>query len=274
MYINGVFEGGGIKGIAYIGAIRFLEERGYKFKFVGGASVGSLFSALISANFTSYEMEELIKNFDINTLLDLEKKTINKFINGIKQKGLNNIIRFEQYLFDVLSMKNVKTFQDLKLGSDYLLKIVVTDLTNRKMVIIPDELDNYNYSKDKFLVSKAVSISCSIPLIFTPYKMGNNVFVDGGVTNNFPINLFKNSDIPTIGFKLNEVGKLDNFINKNRYKFFKIGEKLELEQYNIVNINTKGYKITDFKKGLANYQELIKMGYLSMRSYFYKNAYK
>lgn len=271
MYINGVFEGGGIKGIAYIGAIRFLEERGFRFKYVGGSSVGSLFSSLLAAKFTSYEMENIVKKFDVNILTaSKSKKPIAKFINGIKYKGLYSMSYFENFLDNLLKEKNCSKFIDVKVGEDYFLKIIVTDYKNKKMITIPDDLDLYNYSKDAFPIAKAVAMSCSMPIVFVPYKIQGNVFIDGGVVNNFPINLFSKQQIPTIGFKLNEYAKETSIINKYKSKIFQTNVEYKLDSYNIVDINTGKYKVTDFKKGLENYKDLIKLGYNSMRDYFYK----
>ncbi|HEY8395261.1 MAG TPA: patatin-like phospholipase family protein, partial [Bacilli bacterium] len=64
MKINAVFEGGGIKGLAYVGVMRFLEKRGFQFNKVGGTSVGAVFAALIAAGYNSYEIEELINEFN------------------------------------------------------------------------------------------------------------------------------------------------------------------------------------------------------------------
>ncbi|HHX00155.1 MAG TPA: patatin-like phospholipase family protein [Acholeplasmataceae bacterium] len=271
MFINGVFEGGGIKGLAYIGVIRFLEERGFRFLHAGGSSVGSLFASLILARYNSYDLEELVKNFDLNILITSKaKKPIQKFINGIKYKGLYTMKYFENYLRNILASRGITTFRDLKMGEDYLLKIVVTDIKNRKMITIPNDLAYYNYSKDNFPVAKAVAMSCSIPIVFVPYKINENSFVDGGVTNNFPINLFKDSKVPTLGFKLSETTKKTSIITKYKDKLFNIKTEVKFDDYNVVEINTAGYKATDFKKGLENYQELIKLGYNSMRDYFYR----
>ena len=271
MYINGVFEGGGIKGIAYIGAIRFLEERGFQFRGVGGASVGSLFSALLAAKYTSKDMERIIKDFDANILTySKSKKPIQKFINGIKHKGLYSMKFFENYLNELLVAKNCSKFMDVKVGEDYLLKIVVTDLKNKREIIIPNDLGLYNYSKDAFSIAMAVTMSCSMPIVFVPYRIGKNIFIDGGVVNNFPINLFSNSNIPTLGFKLNEYKSEKNLINRYKDKIFKSNIEYKLDSYNIVDIDTSDYKVTDFKKGLENYKDLIKLGYNSMRDYFYR----
>ena len=53
VYVDGVFSGGGIKGIALIGAIEEIEKRGYRFKRVAGASAGAIIASLIAARYTS-----------------------------------------------------------------------------------------------------------------------------------------------------------------------------------------------------------------------------
>ena len=58
--ICGAFQGGGAKGIAYAGALKALEERGYGFKAVAGTSAGSIVAALVAARFTSSEVADLI----------------------------------------------------------------------------------------------------------------------------------------------------------------------------------------------------------------------
>lgn len=271
MLINGIFEGGGIKGLAYVGVMRFLEERGFQFQFVGGTSIGALFSSLIATGYNSYEIEDLIKNFDLNILTPQKKeKKIAKIISGFKEKGLYSIKPFEEYLENLFLLKNKTIFRDVKLGNNYLLKVIVTDLKNRKKIILPDDLKQYGYSPDGFKIAKAVAMSASLPLVFTPYTIGENTFVDGGVVNNFPITLFSQSLIPTLGFRLNADSKLTNFLNKYRSKVFKTECNYDFEKYNIISINTSDYKAADFKKGLENFQQLFLLGYNSMKEYFYQ----
>ena len=66
--LDAVFEGGGIKGITYVGAIKCLEENGYEFNKVAGTSVGSLIGALITAGYTADEMKEILLRNDFTDL--------------------------------------------------------------------------------------------------------------------------------------------------------------------------------------------------------------
>ena len=58
MFVNVAFEGGGIKGLAYVGAIRYLEKRGYRIFRASGTSVGSIFASLAVAGYNSFEIEK------------------------------------------------------------------------------------------------------------------------------------------------------------------------------------------------------------------------
>ena len=62
-----LFGGGAVRGMAYIGTIRALEELGIEYDIIGGSSVGSIFAALVACGYKSYELENLFMkvNFDL-----------------------------------------------------------------------------------------------------------------------------------------------------------------------------------------------------------------
>ena len=71
MFVNVAFEGGGIKGLAYIGAIKCLEDYGIKIFKASGTSVGSIFASLVVAGYKSFELEEIIEQIDVNKILHI-----------------------------------------------------------------------------------------------------------------------------------------------------------------------------------------------------------
>lgn len=73
MYIDGVFSGGGIKGLALVGAYEVVEQRGFKFARLAGTSAGSIVAALIAAGYTSREIAQLLEDLDLNMFLDERK---------------------------------------------------------------------------------------------------------------------------------------------------------------------------------------------------------
>ena len=134
MYINGCFEGGGVKGLTYVGALRYLEERGFKFFKVSGTSVGSIFAALISVGYNSKEIEEVIEKIDFRVIANK-----NRIAEGIKNRGLYSIDLLEDILYYLFFFDNKSERDPLKpFLHDYILILnlqiafyypIISDLT-------------------------------------------------------------------------------------------------------------------------------------------------
>lgn len=211
MEVDGVFSGGGIKGLTFIGAFEVLEEKGIRFKRVAGTSAGSLMAALIAAGYTPKEIYQEIAHIDMTQFLDRRTTFIPipllKWLPIYWRLGLFKGQAFEKWIDSLLSKKGVRTFSDLPPGK---LKVIVSDLTNGKIVVIPDDLHNYDIPFESFSVATAVRMSCSIPYFFEPVKLktqkGNVIIVDGGVLSNFPMWLYDSENgtkkRPVIGLKL------------------------------------------------------------------------
>lgn len=283
MIINVVFSGGGIKGLAYVGALRFLEGRGYKIFKAGGSSVGALFAALVVAGYSSKELVEIINDFDIEILQSKTSKwqSFFKIADLFSKKGFFSMQELEIYIADLLAKKNIYVFKDVKFGDDYLLKIIVTELSTTKMVVIPDDLPKYNIKPDNFSIAKAVVMSCNIPLLYYPYSINGYTFIDGGVSDNYPIWLFEENHYDTVGFKLSTIGKEKKKWIKSVVKFGetimnKVFETKQVvsEKEKTVYIKIENIKMIDFKKGLNERKRLYLIGYNSTKDYFYENNLK
>lgn len=260
LLINLVFESGGIKGLAYVGAIKYFESRGYKIFKASGTSVGAIFATLVIAGYKADEMVKIINRIDIDDLVKA-----NNFKNKLKSQGIYNVSGIEKVMDEVLRKKGISTFSDVKFGEDYLLKIVVTDNIKKEMVVFPNDLNKYGYDKDNFKISKAVAMSCAIPLFYSKYQIGDNRFVDGGATCRFPLDLVKDDKILTYGLKVN---KDDRFINKLQKVIYKCVESKKSENMEIIFIDTLNIRSIQFTKGLKNRVELYKAGYLSVANFF------
>lgn len=255
MNINIAFESGGIRGLAYLGVIKYLEERGYRIFKASGCSVGAIFAGLVIAGYNYQEIEQLIEQLEVNEIVE-----VNNFKEGIRGKGINNISKLEEKLAVILANKNIKTFQDLKYGDDYLLKIVVTDNKKKEAIILPNDLIKYKINPDTFKISKAIAMSCSIPLVYSHYKLGENIFVDGGATYRFPLELVCDGKRPVLGVKFSRKNNVVfDFFQKKIYKIK--SNKLEGNNVVILEIDTKGLQGTQFSKGLKKRHELYMIGY-------------
>ncbi|MBT2687061.1 patatin-like phospholipase family protein [Bacillus sp. ISL-47] len=211
MYIDGVFSGGGIKGFALIGAYDAVQKRGFQFKRVAGTSAGSIVAALIAARYTSDEIYQLVDELDVKKFLD-ERKTfipfsVTKWLLLYWRLGLYKGVELENWMAEKLAARGIRTFADLPPQS---LRVIASDLTNGRLVVLPDDLVQYGIDPGSFPVARAIRMSCSLPYFFEPVKMqaysSTSVIVDGGVLSNFPMWLFDRENVkkirPVLGVKL------------------------------------------------------------------------
>ncbi|PYF03054.1 patatin-like phospholipase family protein [Ureibacillus chungkukjangi] len=279
MLIDGVFSGGGIKGFAYIGAMQVLEEKNYRFKRVAGTSAGAIMACFIAAGYTAKEIEKILDELHLKSLLDPPKpaRTLPflKWVNLYFRMGLYKGKALEKWFYKKLAAKGIITFNDLPRGS---LKLIASDLTNGRMVVIPDDLASYGIDWRTFSVAKALRMSCGIPFFFEPIKLedrsGECIFVDGGILSNFPLWIFENGNKqrPIIGMKLSNPRedmppqKINNGLNlfealfstmKNAHDERYISRRHER---NIVFIPVEKYSATQFDLDEETKVALIEIG--------------
>ena len=164
MIVDGVFSGGGIKGFAFLGAYQVLEEHRIQLKRVAGTSAGAIFASFIAAGYTAKEMEVLLDELDLKSLLDPRKMVGSipfiKWVSLYFQMGLYQGKALEKWFYQKLAYKGVYTFADLPKGA---LKLVASDLSNGRMIVLPDDLHDYGIDAHTFSIARALRMSCSIP---------------------------------------------------------------------------------------------------------------
>nr|WP_269758351.1 patatin-like phospholipase family protein [Thalassobacillus sp. C254] len=113
----------------------------------------------------------------------------------------NDFLEF--WLDTLLAAKGIVTFADLPEGR---LKIIASDISNGRMLILPDDLQKYNMEAGDLKVSTAVTMSATIPFFFRPviWKTKNQkkaYILDGWLLSNFPVWIFDvpNPRFPTFG---------------------------------------------------------------------------
>lgn len=208
-----VCEGGGVKGIALLGAIYYLEEQGYTFERFAGTSAGAIVTSLLAVGYTGKDLKNMLLNLDFKDFYVKNKLNLLPFIGPtislFKNKGLFSGNNIEKYLYKLYKAKGKTKFKDISINGVSPLKIIASDITNKRLLILPDDLVKYNIDPLEFSIAKAVRMSISIPFYFNPVilKNGKNssFIVDGGLLSNFPIWLFdveNNPRWPTFGLKL------------------------------------------------------------------------
>ncbi|WP_202076666.1 patatin-like phospholipase family protein [Caldalkalibacillus salinus] len=210
MKCDAIFEGGGVKGVAAIGAIQETEARGYSFNQIAGTSAGSIVGSLLAAGYTGKELEEIFLDLDFRMFLELTAvgkiPLIGLVLNILRKNGIYALNDFDQWMNKLLNEKGVHTFSDLPEGK---LKIVASDLSNGRIMLLPDDLPRYGIEPGDFPISRAVRMSSSIPFFFQPniikQKSSNAYIVDGVILSNYPIWIFDSVTSPrwpTFGYRL------------------------------------------------------------------------
>ena len=199
----GVFQGGGCKAIAFVGAYGEAKRRGVNFSELAGTSAGSIFAALIAAGATPEYLNQLVLEMDFkrfNRPIDknisgkygfkklckvrkiIRKISSNKILlsllDVLENIGLFSSEEIELWLNEELKKllnidSGIVTFKDLKLP----LHVIATDIKNQQQIVW-----NLEKSAD-YSVSHAVRCSCTIPLYFQPVDMS---YLDGGLVSNLP----------------------------------------------------------------------------------------
>lgn len=209
-FINskGVFQGGGCKAVAFIGAYEAALENGVCFTEFAGTSAGSLFAAIIAAGASVDEMKSFINSLDIPNLIERSQKkrrpwsrlrlwfikVIAEFLMHLKPSMVNALVStlsdrgmcdakiieevVESELQKLLKINTQVRFSDLK----FPLTIIASDI-KKHSVRIWNKKKTPNES-----VAKAVSCSCAIPFYFKPV---DDRYLDGGLLSNLPVSFFE-----------------------------------------------------------------------------------
>jgi len=236
---DAVFEGGGVKGIALVGALQAFEEAGFEWENVAGTSAGAITAALVAVGYKAHEVKDIMeKRINFSKFMDssgIEKlPKIGPIIDLITGQGMFKGDYFLGLMRELIEEKKKNkhvTFKDLlepKHPEDsdvdyetkykYKLRVIASDITGKRMLTLPQDIDTLGGDPDDLEVATAVRMSMSIPFFFKPVRFGEGAhrnkkhwIVDGGMLSNFPIWLFDSSgegapEWPTIGFLLWEAG--------------------------------------------------------------------
>ncbi|NEZ46971.1 phospholipase [Clostridium niameyense] len=283
MKADAVFQGGGVKAIGFIGAIYRLEEENIIWKRLAGTSAGAIVASLLAVGYTGRELKEIIYNIDYKKL---EEKSllqniplVGKPLELLIEKGILSTDSIEKYLIYLYKKKDKLKFKDISINGQSRLKIIATDVTNKKLLVLPDDIKDYGIDPMEFEISKAVRMSISIPFVFTPVKlnyMGQDVYiVDGGLTSNYPIWIFDVESVPrwpTLGFKLKKskekiiCGKADflSYVYDVADTVIECYDETYLndkDKVRTISIPTLGVKSTDFHIDLSKKEDLFNIGY-------------
>lgn len=194
-YRNLVFKGGGVKGVAYAGALEALQA--YTplsgLQHIAGTSAGAITATLLAVGYTPEEITDIVVNdMDFRSFMDNSWlfKNIWRFF---RHYGWYKGDAFATWIMQKIEQKtgsgklNFAELEELHAqhAEKYkLLYIVATDLSRQAPVIFSHKHNDYTP------IARAVRMSMSIPLFFKSVRWNGSVMVDGGMAYNYPIDLF------------------------------------------------------------------------------------
>jgi len=281
----GVFEGGGVRGSAFAGAIQELGMS--KVNLIGnvGTSAGSIAATLVSAGFDADEITNALKvNFktflaDADSPNGFKAKALNAISSGIKSKvgkmhygmGLHSSMKIQSWLEELLKGK-------LKISSSQAF-VKFKDLP-KPLAIIATDVNSGTYKiwstkkTPEDSVAFAVRCSSTIPFFFQPVPGDNTIYVDGGIISNLPLFLIDEleleDDIPALCFRL-----IQNIQTQKKSETgYQLGEnlidcilnsqsKIQFElstNFQLIDINTDDIQATDFDINDEKINKLIGNG--------------
>jgi NTE family protein len=209
-----VLSGGGHLGFIELGELYHLEEQKIwdktKIKSIYGTSAGSILACLISLKLDWETINDYMIKRPWDKIYEIKMENI---INLVETKGIYGeeiFIQFLKPLLDAVDYSINITLEDFYTKTNIELNFMTFNITTYETIAV-----NYINFPDIPLY-KALHMSCSIPLLFKPVEWKNNIYIDGGVETNYPIQhaMLKNKEENILSFKF-IYNKLNYVVNKD-----------------------------------------------------------
>lgn len=234
-----VLCGGGVRGLTQIGILACLEDHGISPTHISGSSIGAVIGAFYAAGYSPAEMLEIARKSSMLKIFRL----------GFNHGGISNL----KYLLKLLK-KNIEedSFEALKKK----LFVCVSNLNTGKFEI-----------RESGEMFSCILASAAVPIVFEAQRIEGQIYVDGGLLNNFPIEPLKVHCNKTIGVFVHNYGELPVEKMKSWQDIADRCLSLHLYQNSADNLKAcdvliepeKSYEFGVFKKKTD--EKLFKIGY-------------
>lgn len=198
---NIVLAGGGFYGYAQVAALNelFVLKPNINPRNICGTSVGAIIAALLAVGYTTSELLEILQDMDFDKLI---RDTNMPYVNLIKEYGMYRASSLEKEIERLIAAKTHVhncTFSQTKIN----LSIVTTNLNMQCPRIFSRDTD------PDMIISKAVRMSISYPVLITPVLYHGELYGDGGEVMNFPFSIYDDWE-KTIGITFANTNENDN----------------------------------------------------------------
>jgi NTE family protein len=264
---NLVFEGGGVKGLAYAGALEVLDDRGVLKDIVrvGGSSAGGITAGMLAIGMSPAEIRKMLDETDFKRFMDDDVGALRDIHRLLKEYGWYRGEAFKQWFRQAMRFKGLPddlTFAELH-GRPGTRDLYMTGTNINYMYT---RIFSHEHTPDMPIVD-ALRITMSFPFFFrivdSQDDLGGEltppqpcIFIDGGLLNNYPINLFDNKKYIQPAEMKAAIEKLDYITDEQRkagyvYNCQTLG--LRIDSAKEVNFHQEGLSVDQSVKGLLSY---------------------
>ena len=264
-------SGGGARGLAHIGMIEVLENRGIHIERIAGTSIGSIVGGLYAAGYSPEVLSSLFEKRDWSRIFSSDPKRRSTYIsqkgasrwpllemrfNGLKAQIPSRWSSGQQVISTLSWLTHLPTFE---CGGDFdslpiPFRAIATDLNTGKAEILKNGS-----------LARAIQASSTIPLLFNPVEWDDKLLVDGGLVNNLPVDVLRDmgSDYVIAGAieeSMHSPDELKNPVNiadqVTSISIRNITKKSREMADCVISPDMEGYSSTDFSR----FQEVVDRG--------------
>lgn len=264
-----VLSGGGAKGLAHIGVLKVLEEEGVEISYIGGTSMGAIVGGLYAAGYSANELDSIFRGLDADAMLrDYTPRGSKNFFEKRNDELYALSLPFKKFRigFPTALSKGLYNYTTVNRLTDHVRHIRDFDSLPIPFVCIATDIETGGeVVLRRGVLPDAILASGAFPSLYAPVEIDGRLLIDGGVTNNYPIEEVKKmgADI-IIGVDVQDPlktrdqikGATGVLIQINNYQMIqKMEGKREMTDI-YIKPDISGFTVVSFEDGI----EIIKKG--------------
>lgn len=267
-----VLSGGGAKGLAHIGVLKTLDSLGVKIDYISGTSMGAVVGALYASGYSGKQLDSIFSNINFDDILSdnlpRASKTFYERDNSEKYAVTIPFDKLKIHLPSAIS-KGQNVFNLLT-----RLTLHVSDVNNFENLPIPFFCIATNVETgapvilNKGSLPQSVAASGAFPTLFQPVEIDNQILIDGGVANNYPIDELREKGMDIIigvdvqddlATKENLTSAPEILLQINNYRTIRDMKEKSKKTDIYIKPDIKGFTVVSFDEG----QQIIERGRLA-----------
>ncbi|MGJ8665502.1 MAG: patatin-like phospholipase family protein [Patiriisocius sp.] len=265
-----VLSGGGAKGLAHIGVLKAIDSAGVRLDYIGGTSMGAIIGGLYASGYSGKQIDSIFKEVDFNRLIqDDIPRSATTFYEKAEDEKYGVTLPFDG--FKIRFPSGLSKGQNVyNLLSKLMAHVDTTDDFSQLPIPFFCMATNLETGKEVLLengyLPRAILASGALPSLFSPVIINDQVLIDGGVVNNYPIEQLRKKGVDVIiGVDVQDVlrdkdglrSAFDALVQINNYRTIEamVAKKAATDVY--IRPEIRDFSVVSFDEG----RRIIKNGY-------------